>query len=254
LDAAARIHRSRYNFTVVDEMGKPAKVLLFENDRAMLDRIRKTLQREKFEVAAFSDYGSAWSAYTDSRYAIVITCGSPFGVQFCRRLREVDVSTPMILIGGNENGLEISEALELGCDDYILKPLDALELVTRVRMVMGRMERMVKTNPGRLAKALIRMDELVIDPLKRLVTISGKPVCLTVKEFDLLVLLASNRGRIYSRRELLNLLWDCDSEVYEHTVNSHMNRLRAKIEKNPRRPKYILTVWGIGYRFTEAEP
>lgn len=89
----------------------------------------------------------------------------------------------------------------------------------------------------------------MIDILKRHVTVEGRPVELTVTEFNILNMLASHRGRAYTKREILNLLWDYDAEVYEHTINSHINRLRAKIEKDPRSPKHILTVWGVGYRF-----
>jgi DNA-binding response OmpR family regulator len=232
-------------------MGKTIRVLVIDSDSKALARIRKWLQQEGLAVTAFSDYELAWDGYVGMQVALVIADGGPSGARFCNRLRRLDQLTPIILMGERNQFFHPSKTLDLGCDDYILKPIDMRELAVRVRMVLGRIDRIERVVLDRARKKVIEAGELVIDPLKRLVKVSGEPVPVTVTEFDMLNLLASNRGRTYTRRELLNLLWDDEAEVYEHTVNSHVNRLRAKIEKDPRSPKYILTVWGVGYRFAE---
>ena len=211
------------------------------------------MQREGFAVTALSDYKLAWDAYVGMQVAVVIADGNSSGIHFCRRLRKIDQLTPIIFVGDNRHSFNLARALDLGCDDYVVKPVDVKDLCARVRLVLARIDRIERVVLNRASKRVIEIGDLVIDPLKRVVHLSGRPVQLTVTEFNILSLLASNRGRTYSRRDLLNLLWDDQAEVYEHTVNSHVNRLRAKIEEDPHSPKYLLTVWGIGYRFTEDE-
>jgi two-component system alkaline phosphatase synthesis response regulator PhoP len=234
-------------------MAKPIRVLVIDSDSTALDRIRKCLQREGLAVSAFSDYGLAWDAYVGMQVGLVIADGGPSGIQFCRRLRGIDQLTPIMFVVERKHNFNTRKTLDMGCDDYILKPVDTHELAVRVHLVLERVERIERVILDRTRRKVIEIGELVIDSLKRLVYVSGESVPITVTEFNILNLLASNRGRTYSRRELLNLLWDDEAEVFEHTVNSHINRLRAKIEKDPRSPKYILTVWGIGYRFSEEE-
>ena len=118
-------------------------------------------------------------------------------------------------------------------------------------MLLRRIERAEELARISSGDRILDIGPLKIDHGKRKVQINGEPVQLTVKEYDLLYTLASRPGRTFSRRQLLDLVWDQDSDVYEHTVNSHVNRLRNKVEDNPNRPRLILTVWGIGYRFTE---
>ncbi len=141
--------------------------------------------------------------------------------------------------------------LELGCDDYLTKPFSVREMVARVKVLLRRVARAEEIARISAGDQIIELGDLALDHAKRKVTVRGKPVQLTVKEYDLLHTLASRPGRTFSRRQLLDLIWDSDAEVYEHTVNSHVNRLRNKVEANPNRPRLILTVWGVGYRFTE---
>jgi DNA-binding response OmpR family regulator len=141
--------------------------------------------------------------------------------------------------------------LELGADDYLTKPFSVMELVARVKAIFRRSDALAPDATTEAPK-VIRAGELQIDPDKRQVTLAGRPVELTAKEFDLLVHFARNPGRVYSRSQLLDAVWGYSHSGYEHTVNSHINRLRMKIEADPAKPRYILTVWSVGYKFNEA--
>jgi DNA-binding response OmpR family regulator len=139
--------------------------------------------------------------------------------------------------------------LETGADDYLTKPFSIREFIARVKAILRRTE--MGNTEKKIEEEIFESGSLVIDPIKRKVTLDSKKVELTPKEFDLLYLFMSNPGKIYSRENLLNLVWGYEFSGYEHTVNSHINRLRSKIEADLTQPKYILTTWGVGYQFTD---
>ena len=140
--------------------------------------------------------------------------------------------------------------LEVGADDYLTKPFSVRELLARVKALFRRMDALgSQVFPG--GQNTIQAGDLVIEVEKRKVTLCGRSVDLTAKEFDLLLQFAQHPGQVYTRSQLLDLVWGYAHEGYEHTVNSHINRLRAKIESDPGHPRYILTVWGVGYSFSE---
>jgi DNA-binding response OmpR family regulator len=141
--------------------------------------------------------------------------------------------------------------LEFGADDYVTKPFSIREFMARVKALMRRHEQFLTSHPDS-GNAPIQAGELLIDPKKRQVFLRNQPVEVTLKEFDLLFLLASNPGQNFSRRELIQQVWGYDFEGYHHTVTAHINRLRTKIEENLTEPRYILTSWGIGYRFSDT--
>ena len=142
--------------------------------------------------------------------------------------------------------------LETGADDYLTKPFSVLELVARVRAIFRRIENMQGNKPmSDTGDAALRIGALTIDAHRREVTLNGRKVELTAREFDLLSFFARNPGRVFRRADLLDNVWGYGHEGYEHTVNSHINRLRSKIEGNPAEPEVIVTVWGVGYKFSE---
>jgi len=170
------------------------------------------------------------------------------GLSICKKLRDQDNQTPIIMLTSRSDESDKVLALEMGADDYITKPFGVLELVARTKALLRRTSQAETETAG---KPLIEYGALQIDKVKRKVLLNGERLDLTLKEFDLLYLLASNPGKPYSRKDLLELVWGFAFQGYEHTVTAHINRLRIKIEPDPNTPVYILTSWGIGYRFAE---
>ncbi|WP_273566766.1 response regulator transcription factor [Maribacter halichondriae] len=169
------------------------------------------------------------------------------GVEVCKKLR-AKKNTPIIMLTAKSEEIDRVLGLEIGADDYITKPFSIRELLARIKAVMRRTG--IKTSEQK-DSSTINAEGLHIDVDKRKVLLEEKKVELSPKEFELLVLMASNPGRNYTRTELLNMIWGYNFEGYEHTVNSHINRLRAKIESDMANPNYILTTWGVGYKFNE---
>ncbi len=170
------------------------------------------------------------------------------GLQLCRNLRSQSITIPILMLTAKSSELDRVLGLELGADDYLTKPFSILELQARVRAILRRSELTAQQGADQ-ADESIELNSLGIDVSGRNVTIAGQAVELTAKEFDLLLFFARNPGRIFSRGQLLDRVWGYSHNGYEHTVNSHINRLRKKIERVPGQAQYIETVWGVGYRF-----
>ncbi len=170
------------------------------------------------------------------------------GIDVCRNLRAEKVNSPILMLTARSEEIDKVLGLETGADDYLTKPFSIRELLARVKANLRRVEIDTKSDEE---ESSIQYKSLVLDKKKRKVSLNDQRIELTPKEFDLLYLLAANPGVTYDRKDLLNLVWSYDFEGYEHTVNSHINRLRAKIEKDPTKPEYVLTTWGVGYRFND---
>jgi len=174
------------------------------------------------------------------------------GLEICRRLRNRGGYMPILMLTSKSSELDRVLGLEMGADDYVTKPFSIRELLARVKAILRRVDELKSGQMERLPSS-IKVRELSIDFQKRQVTVKGKTIELTAKEFDLLCHFARQPGRVFTRSQLLDSVWGYGHDGYEHTVNSHINRLRAKIEDNPAQPKYVLTVWGVGYKFTDIE-
>lgn len=172
------------------------------------------------------------------------------GLELCRRVRAGNHYTPILMLTAKSSEIDRVLGLEMGADDYLTKPFSIRELVARVKAIFRRLEALGRA-PAVEEAQRIAVGGMAIEPDKRAVVIAGRPVDLTAREFDLLLQFARHPGRVYTRQQLLDLVWGHGHEGYEHTVNSHINRLRAKIERDPSRPDYILTVWGVGYKFND---
>ena len=167
-------------------------------------------------------------------------------------MRNASVYTPMLMLTSRSSEIDRVLGLEMGADDYLTKPFSVPELVARVRAILRRVEAL-KSGASKQSRKVIRAGDLVVDADKRKVTLKGNTVVLTPKEFDLLLHFANHPGTVFTRMELLDQVWGYGYDGYEHTVNSHINRLRAKIEENPARPSFILSVRGVGYKLGDLE-
>jgi DNA-binding response OmpR family regulator len=174
------------------------------------------------------------------------------GIEICRRIRSRAEYTPVLMLTAKSSELDRVLGLEIGADDYLTKPFSIRELLARVKAIFRRVDAF-STADEQSTEEVLSIGDLTLDPDKRKVSLAGKDVELTAKEFDLLWQFARHPGRVYTRNQLLDLVWGYGHDGYEHTVNSHINRLRAKIEEDPSKPRYILTVWGVGYKFSEPE-
>ncbi len=174
------------------------------------------------------------------------------GLEICRRLRAGERYTPILMLTAKSSELDRVLGLELGADDYLTKPFSMLELAARVKGVFRRAERDAAQKEAAAPVAQrIECDGLVIDLERHEVLLRGQPVELTAKEFELLTCFARSPGRVFTRAQLLDQVWGYSHSGYEHTVNSHINRLRNKIERDAGNPDFIQTVWGVGYKFAE---
>jgi DNA-binding response OmpR family regulator len=174
------------------------------------------------------------------------------GLEICQRLRRERNHTPILMLTSKASELDRVLGLELGADDYLTKPFSIRELLARVKAMLRRQGLYLR---GRAPDAPpLVAGRLVIDLGERTVRIDGSPLELTAKEFDLLWHFATNPGRVFTRSQLLDSVWGYNHDGYEHTVNSHINRLRNKIERDPREPELVLTVWGVGYKFGSPQP
>jgi two-component system alkaline phosphatase synthesis response regulator PhoP len=172
------------------------------------------------------------------------------GLEICRTLRANNQVTPILMLTARDSEADRVVGLEMGADDYITKPFSVRELQARVKAMLRRMDMLTNKKPE--TSDVLTFEGLTIKPAKRLVVLNGNDVELTSIEFDLLIYLARQPGLVFSRAQLLDKVWGYQHSGYEHTVNSHINRLRNKLELDPSSPKYVLTVWGVGYKFSDA--
>ena len=171
------------------------------------------------------------------------------GLEICRRLRARSQYMPILMLTSKSSELDRVLGLELGADDYLTKPFSVMELLARVKALFRRQGEFSATGNPAQSAGRVKVGDLVLDSEQRMVTIRGREAQLTAKEFDLIYHFAQHPGRVFTREQLLNAVWGHSYVGYEHTVNSHINRLRGKIEANPERPEYVHTIWGVGYKF-----
>ncbi len=232
----------------------PERVLIIEDDREIADLVALNLRDLGLTAERAADGRSGLARALAGDWSLIILdlmLPQLDGLTVCRRIREGNPFTPILMLTARSEEVDRILGLELGADDYVTKPFSVRELTARVKALLRRVRAGRQALAGRAAEGRIELGGLAVDLAKRRVTLQGRPVELTAKEFDLLALFARNPGRAYSRPELLNQVWGYQYEGYEHTVNSHINRLRGKIERDPARPVFLRTVWGVGYRFAE---
>ena len=228
-------------------MGK--RILVIEDEGDIAELIRLHLDDLGYFVAIARDGNTGLrKASMDSWDLVVLDLRLPGmdGLEICRRLRQDSSPVPILMLTSKSSELDRVVGLEIGADDYVTKPFSVLELMARVKAIVRRAE--LARGSRVKDRGEVSAGCVSIDPTTRCATIRGEAVDLTAREFDLLLQFAANPGRVFRRLELLDSVWGYGHEGYEHTVNSHINRLRAKIEEDPAHPELIVTVWGVGYK------
>jgi DNA-binding response OmpR family regulator len=231
------------------------KILVIEDNEDLADLLEIHLSDLFYEVdLAFDGIAGLTKAETHAYDLVILDIMLPGmdGLEICRQLRNKPAYTPILMLTSRSSELDRVLGLEIGADDYVTKPFSIRELVARVKAIFRRVEGL-QTGLSEISQSNIIIGDLVINPEKRKLRLKNQTVDLTAKEFNLLLYFAQRPGKVYSRAQLLDQVWGYGHDGYEHTVNSHINRLRAKIEDDPAQPRYIKTVWGVGYKFADCE-
>lgn len=234
-----------------------SRILVVEDDAELCELVAGRLRETGYVVDTASTGVEALQrveAHVPDLVILDIMLPELDGLEVCRRLRASHPLLYIIMLTARTGEIDRVVGLEVGADDYVSKPFSLQELVARVRSALRRLRltREQATQPD-AAETVLAYDDLSIDPMRREVRREGALLHLTVREFDLLVFLARHPDRPFTRMQLLDKVWDIQYEGYDRTIDSHVQRLRAKIEDDPGNPRYIRTVWGVGYKF-QSEP
>nr|WP_106790075.1 response regulator transcription factor [Massilistercora timonensis] len=224
------------------------KVLVVDDEKLIVKGIRYSLEQDGMEVDCAYDGEEALKLAKENEYDILlldVMLPKRDGFQVCQQIREFS-DVPIVMLTAKGDDMDKILGLEYGADDYITKPFNILEVKARIKAIMRRTGRQKDEKPGH---RLITAGDMKIDCESRRVIIAGREINLTAKEFDLLELLATNPGKVYSRENLLNIVWGYEYPGDARTVDVHIRRLREKVETNPSDPKYVYTKWGVGYYF-----
>lgn len=231
------------------------KILIIEDNQDMAQLLALHLRDLQHHVELCFDGDKGNQHVTHGQYDLVILdlmLPGIDGLSICRTIRDNHDYTPILMLTAKDSELDRVLGLETGADDYVTKPFSISEVIARIKAIFRRMDAMESIREDKTSD-IIQRGMMNINLNNHSVTVSGCVIDLTAKEFDLLVFFARRPGRVFSRCELLDKVWGYGHDGYEHTVNSHINRLRVKIEDSPKEPIYIQTVWGVGYKFSEEQ-
>ena len=226
------------------------RILIVDDNKSIRTMVAEYLGARGYDVRQAADgiQGLEYGLSSGANLIILdVVMPGIDGVRLCKLLREKGVTTPIIMLTEKATIRDKEAGYGVGVDDYLAKPFSPRELELRIESLRKRAQPAVQHPEQRVLKR----GEMEIDLTKHIVSVDGKEVVLTPIEFNILRLLASAPGKVYSRQDLLNAIWDTAYEGYKRNIDPHVNRLRTKIEGNPKRPRYVLTVWGIGYKFND---
>jgi DNA-binding response OmpR family regulator len=226
------------------------KLLLVDDEKLLVKGLKKSLEQEGYQVNVAYDGEEAWQKLQVDRHSLIILdlmLPKIDGISLCKKIR-AKWDTPIIMLTAKGEDVDKIIGLEMGADDYITKPFNTRELIARIRAILRRPQ----SNSARSVEVLNRED-LTINFLERRVFVKKGEGDLTAREYDLLVLLAKNPGRIFTREQLLEKVWGYDFAGEDRTVDVHVRRLREKVEPIPAQPRFIMTKWGVGYYFQDSE-
>ena len=228
------------------------KILVIEDNSDIANLVMVNLRSNNMQVHHAENGKKGLQMVLTGNYQLVILdlmLPGMDGMDICRTMRSEKNYTPVLMLTAKTSELDRVLGLEVGADDYLTKPFSVPELVARVNAILRRSEQYQDSSTTDISEKL-HFGNLSVDPDTRQVLLGENDIELTAKEFDLLWHFANNPGRVYTRSQLLSSVWGYGHDGYEHTVNSHINRLRAKIESDPAKPQFVITVWGVGYKFT----
>jgi len=227
------------------------KVLIIEDDPEISNLLEIHLSDLNYKVIKYFDGLKGLKVAKENVHDLIvldIMLPGLDGFEICREIRKAEINTPILMLTSKSEETDKVLGLEFGADDYLTKPFSIREFIARVKAIFRRIDQLTQDKDD---KKDLKFENLSIDYANHIVILDNERIELTQKEFELLYLMASHPGRTYTRESLLNLIWGTQYSGYEHTVNSHINRLRNKIEENISEPKFILTTWGVGYRFND---
>ena len=227
------------------------RILLVDDEPLILKGLRYTLEQEGYEILTAADGEEALQVFFEQQVDLVlldVMLPKLDGIQVCQRIRESS-NVPILMLTAKGEDMDKILGLEYGADDYMTKPFNILEVKARIKTVLRR----VAQPAANEEKKIIRVHDMEVNIVNRSVTLGGKEVRLTAKEFDLLQLFITNRGKVFSRETMLETVWKYDYMGDARTVDVHIRRLREKIERNPAQPEFIFTKWGVGYYFTDKD-
>lgn len=231
-------------------------VLIVEDDPDIANLVKLQLVDLNCHVDVSHDGVEGLTLFKSKQYDLVILdimLPGMDGLDICKAIRAMESYVPILMLTAKSTELDRVLGLELGADDYLTKPFSVMELVARVKALFRRVDAMqLRQDKETNDESLIHVGDIEINTRARSVKVKQEMISLTAREFDLLTFFAQHPGQVFTRTQLLDKVWGYGHDGYEHTVNSHINRLRAKIEQNPAQPDYILTAWGVGYKFTDV--
>ena len=227
------------------------KILLVDDEPTMLKGLKYSLEQDGYEILTAQDGEEALGVFSENDVDLVlldVMLPKMDGIQVCQRIREQS-NVPIIMLTAKGEDMDKILGLEYGADDYMTKPFNVLEVKARIKSIFRR-----TTQPVRVEeKKTVRVHDMEVNLVNRSVTLGGKDIRLTAKEFDLLQLFIQNRGKVFSREAMLETVWKYDYMGDARTVDVHIRRLREKIERVPSQPEFIFTKWGVGYYFTDKD-
>ncbi|MDE2082830.1 MAG: response regulator transcription factor [Burkholderiales bacterium] len=235
----------------------PSHILVAEDQADIRELIVLNLQQAGYAVTAVADGPAALASQAERASDLLLLdlmMPGLDGLEVCKALRARGRATPILMLTAKSTELDRVLGLELGADDYLTKPFSMAELLARVKALLRRAELLRAAQSAPAAVGLVRNGELEIEPGRRQARVAGRALEFTALEFDLLLHFASHPGHVYSRAQLLDAVWGYSHDGYEHTVTTHINRVRAKLEQDPMQPRFILTVRGAGYKMRDAPP
>ena len=230
----------------------PKRILLVDDEPLILKGLKYSLEKEGYETESAQDGEEALERFFAGSFDMVlldVMLPGLDGIEVCQRIREQS-NVPIIMVTAKGEDMDKILGLEYGADDYMTKPFNILEVKARIKSIFRRSQPQADEADER---RVIRVHDLEVNCQSRMVTLGNKSIRLTAKEFDLLRLLITHRGKVYNREELLELVWKYDYMGDMRTVDVHIRRLREKIERDNSNPEFILTKWGVGYYFTDKD-